>query len=136
LPGFGQRGHDLVKPVPQRGPPRGRVPQVGNVSGDVRMHRVPVDVVDPGGQAGRETVGGGDAKQPASQPVRTGQLRGIGHSQPGGDENVTGGVDCRIGIGPQPFGAAAKHCVTMLVDHIGEHCRALPLRLDLPEPSH
>lgn len=99
LPGFGQRGHDLPKPVPQRFVPGRRLPRVGNVGSDVGVHRFPVDVIDPGGAGGRESVDG-DAKQPAPQPVRTRQLCGVGHCQAGGNENVTGGGDCRISIGP------------------------------------
>jgi hypothetical protein len=64
------------------------------------MHRFPVDVIDPGGQARRETVVGRDAKQPAPQPVRTRQLRGISRYQAGGNENVAGCDDCRIRIRP------------------------------------
>jgi len=70
----------------------------GNVGG---THRIPVDVIDSGGrgQPGHETYLGSDAEQPAMQAVRTRRLRGIGHSQPGGDENVAGGGDRRIRIG-------------------------------------
>jgi hypothetical protein len=93
-------------------------------------------VIDPGGQAGRETVAGRDAEQPAPQLVRTRQLRGISHDQAGRNENVAGGGDCRIGIRPQPFSAAAQHCVTVLADHGGEHRRAFPPRLGVPEPPH
>jgi hypothetical protein len=100
------------------------------------MHCFPVDVIDPGGQARRETVVGRDAKQPAPQPVRTRQLRGISRYQARGNENVTGGGDCRIRVRPQPPGAAAQHCVTMPAGHVGEHRRAFPLSLGLPEPAH
>jgi len=126
LPGFGQRSCDLLKPVTQRCPPRRRVPHSGSVGGGAGIHRLPVDVIDPGEQARRETVADRHAKQPAPQLVRTCQLRGISHHQAGGNENVAGGGDCRIRIGPQPFGALAQHCVTMVADHVGEHRRAFP----------
>jgi len=67
-----------------------------------RPHRIPVDVVDPGGRGrcGQERYLGGDAEQPAAQAVRTRRLRRISHPQTGGNENVTGGGDRRIRIGP------------------------------------
>jgi hypothetical protein len=72
----------------------------GNVAAGAGVHRFPVDVIDPGGRARRETVVGRDAKQPAPQPVRPRQLRGISRYQARGNENVTGGADCRIRIRP------------------------------------
>jgi len=64
------------------------------------MHRFPVDAIDPGEQARPETVAGRDAEQPAPQPVGARQLRGISRYQARGNENVTGGGDCRIRIRP------------------------------------
>jgi hypothetical protein len=42
----------------------------------------------------------GDAKQPATQAVRTRQLGGISHGQAGGNENAGSGGDGRVCIGP------------------------------------
>jgi len=64
------------------------------------MHRCPVDVINPRGQPGQDAVLGRDAKQPATQPVRIRQLRGIGHGQAGSNENVASGGDRCVGIRP------------------------------------
>jgi hypothetical protein len=100
--------------------------------------RIPVDAVDPGGrgQCGQAAYLGSDAEQPATQAVRTRRLRGIGHPQASGDENVTGGGDRRVCIRPQQFGARVQHRGGMLANHDGHHRRACPLRLGLPEPLH
>jgi hypothetical protein len=97
LPGFRQRGHDALQPIPERRRPPRRVLHSGNVGGP---HRFPGDVIDPGGQPGHETRLGGDAEEPAAQAVRTRQLRGVSHRQAGGNENVAGRGDRRIRVGP------------------------------------
>jgi hypothetical protein len=78
----------------------------------------------------------GDAKQPATQAVRTRQLGGISHGQAGGSENAGRGGDGSVRVGPQPPGAGAQHCVTMLANHVCEDSRAFARRLGLPEPLH
>ena len=100
LPGFGQRSYDLLKPVTQRCPPGRRVPHCRDAGCGTGIHRLPVDVIDPGRQARRENVADRDVKQPAPQLVRARQLRGITHYQAGGDENVAGGGDCRVSVRP------------------------------------
>ena len=49
LPGFWQRGHDLLKPVLQRCPPGRPLVHVGNVVSDVTAHGRPVEENAPGG---------------------------------------------------------------------------------------
>jgi hypothetical protein len=136
LPGFWQRGHDALQPRPQRCQPRGRVPHFGGAGGNAGTHGLPVNVIDPGGLPGRGPCLGCDAKQPATQAVRTRQLGGIGHGLAGGNENAGSGGDGRVGIGPEPLGAGAQQCVAMLANHVREHRRAFPGRLGLPEPLH
>jgi len=100
LPRLWQRGHDALQPLPQRSQPRGRVPHFGRAGGNAGTHRLPVNVIDPGGLPGHGTRLGCDAKQPAAQAVRTRQLGGISHGQAGGNENAGGGGDGRVCIGP------------------------------------
>ena len=137
LPGFGQRGHDLLQPAPQPCPPRRGTLHIGlvrHISGDVGLQRFPVHGIDSGRQPGRERALGRDAKQPVPQAVRARQLGGIIHRQIGDDKSVMRRGDRGIRIGPQPFGAAAKHRVAMLADYPIEHRRADPFRNSLPEP--
>ena len=136
LPGFWQRGHDALQPLPQRCQPRGRVPHLGSAGGNAGTHCLPVSVIDPGGLPGPGPCLGRDAKQPATQGVRTRQRGGIGHGPAGGNENAGRGGDGRVGIGPEPLGAAAQHCVAMLANHVREHRRAFPRCLGLPEPLY
>jgi hypothetical protein len=100
LPGFRQRGHDALQPLPQRCQPRGRVPQFGSADGNAGSHGLPVNVIDPGGLPGQGTCLGCDAKQPVTQAVRTRQLGGVGHGQAGGSENAGRGGDGSVCIGP------------------------------------
>jgi hypothetical protein len=76
---------------------------------------------------------GRDAQQPVPQAVRARQVPGISQRQVGDDENVTGRGDRRVGVGPQPLGAPAQHCVAMLADHAVEHRCAVPFGDRLPE---
>jgi hypothetical protein len=43
---------------------------------------------------------GRDAGQPGPQQIRARQFRRIGQCQAGGDEDITGGGDCRVRVGP------------------------------------
>ena len=99
-PGFWQRGHDAVQPLPQRCQPLGRVPHFGSADGNAGAHCLPVNVIDPGGLPGQGTCLGCYAKQPATQPLRIRPLGGISHGQAGGNENAGCGVDGRVCIGP------------------------------------
>ena len=106
LPGFWQRGHDALQPLPRRCQPRGRVPHVGSADGNAGTHCLPVAVIEPGRRQrmyelpGHGTRLGCDADQPAAQAVRTRLLGGIGHGQAGGSENADSGGDGRVCIGP------------------------------------
>jgi hypothetical protein len=136
LPGFWQRGHDALQPLPQRCQPRGRVPHFGRAGGNAGTHCLPVNVFDPAGLPGHGPRLDGNAKQPVTQPVRTRPLGGISHGQTGGNENAGRGGDGRVCIGPEPLGAAGQHGLAMLLNHVGERRRAFPRRLGLPEPLH
>jgi hypothetical protein len=100
LPGFRQRGHDALQPLPQRCQPRGRVPHFGRADGTAGTHCRPVNRIDPGGLPGHGAGLGGDGKQPAAQAVRRRPLGGISQGQAGGNENAARGGDGRVCIGP------------------------------------
>jgi hypothetical protein len=137
LPGFGQRSHDLLQPVPQRRPPRRGTPHIRLIqptSLDAGLQRPPIDGVGPGRQSRRELGVVRDAQQPVPQAVRMRQLRRISHRQIGDDEKVTGSGDRGVGIGPQPLGVPCQHRIAMLADHAVEHRRAIPFGDSLPEP--
>jgi hypothetical protein len=136
LPGFWQRGHDLLEPVLQRCLPCNGVPHVRRIrqaASDAGLQHSPVDGVDPGTQSGRELAMRGDAKQPVPQAVRPRQLRGVIHLQISDDEDAAGRGDRGVGIRPVQFGAPAEHRVAVLVDHVIERRRAIPFRDSLPE---
>jgi hypothetical protein len=136
LPRFGQRGHDLLQPAPQRRPPLRRTSRIRltqRISSDAGLHRTPVDGIGSGRNSGRELAMGRDAEQPVAQALRARQFRGVSHRQIGDDQNVTRCRDRGVGIGPEPFGAPAQHRVAMLADHVVERHHAGPFRAGLPD---